>query len=126
MVLSPDDKRVTQADAAARAAQRGNMGELWGLWIPNLTASIAALIMMLTGAKKLRPAYTAYFLAYFAVACGATWLLSSPRYLTACIPLMLAAANASGERRTDIAMTAACTMMQAAYLYMYVNGYYVY
>ena len=40
--------------------------------------------------------------------------------------LMLAAANASGERRTDIAMTAACTMMQAAYLYMYVNGYYVY
>ena len=117
---------ATQADAAARAAQRGNMGELWGLWIPNLTASIAALIMMLTGAKKLRPAYTAYFLAYFAVACGATWLLSSPRYLTACIPLMLAAANASGERRTDIAMTAACTMMQAAYLYMYVNGYYVY
>ena len=113
-------------DAAARAAQRGNTGELWGLWIPNLTASIAALIMMLTGAKKLRPAYTAYFLAYFAVACGATWLLSSPRYLTACIPLMLAAANASGERRTDVAMTAACTMMQAAYLYMYVNGYYVY
>lgn len=117
---------ATQVDAAARAAQRGNTGELWGLWIPNLTASIAALIMMLTGAKKLRPAYTAYFLAYFAVACGATWLLSSPRYLTACIPLMLAAANASGERRTDIAMTAVCTMMQAAYLYMYVNGYYVY
>lgn len=49
-----------------------------------------------------------------------------PRYLTACIPLMLAAANASGERRTDIAMTAACIAMQAAYLYMYVNGYYVY
>lgn len=120
------ESAATQADAAARAAQRGNISELWGLWIPNLTASIAALVMMLTGAKKLRPAYTAYFIAYFAVACGATWLLSSPRYLTACIPLMLAAAGISGERRTDAVMTAACILLQAAYLFMYVNGYYVY
>lgn len=116
----------TQLNAAVSAAKRGESALLWGLWIPNLLASFAALILMRMGAKKLRPSYTAYFLAYFVVACGATWLLSAPRYLTACLPLTFSIAANTDERKYDIAVTAVCILLQLAYLGMYVNGLYVY
>ena len=42
--------------------------------------------------KKLRPSYAAWFIAYFAIAIGTTWLLSGPRYLLAMpvVAMMLA------------------------------------
>lgn len=120
------ESAATQADYAARAVQSGNTGMLAGLWIPNLAASFASLIIMLLSAKKLRPSYTVYFIAYFAVACGATWLLSSPRYLTACLPLCFSVAQLTEERKTDALVTAIFVLLQAVYLYFYVNGVYVY
>lgn len=120
------ESAATQADYAARAAQTGNANQLWSLWIPNLAASIASLVLMLIGSKRLRPSYRVYYLAYFAVSCGATWLLSSPRYLTACVPLCFAAAEITDEKRSDIAMTVILLLLQAVYLYMYVNGMSVY
>ena len=56
---------------------------VWGLWIPNLLWSFFALAIMIPAARRLRPGYTAWFIAYYAVAIGATWLLSAPRYLVA-------------------------------------------
>lgn len=117
---------ATQADQAAIAAQNGSSAMLWGLWIPNIAASLAALTIMLIGAKKLRPSYIAYFLAYFAVCCGATWLLSAPRYLGVCLPLCFAAAQLNDERRSDAIFTAVCILLQCVYLWFYVNGNYVY
>ena len=55
----------------------------WGLWLPNLIAGFAALALFALAADRLRASYTAWFLAYFFVAIGATWLLSAPRYLVA-------------------------------------------
>ncbi len=120
------ESAATQADYAALTVQSGNAGMLAGLWIPNLAASLASLTIMLLGAKKLRPSYTVYFIAYFAVTCGATWLLSSPRYLTACLPLCFSVAQLTEERKSDAAVTAVFVLLQAVYLYFYVNGVYVY
>ena len=59
----------------------------WGLWLPNLLAQLLSLAVMILAAKRMRASYTAYFIAYFVVTMGATWLLSAPRYLAAMISL---------------------------------------
>ena len=78
-----------------------------GLWLPNLLCSFGALGAAAAAGKGLRPGYTAYFLAYFALAVGATWLLSAPRYMTALFPVALALGELSRDRRRDGALTAA-------------------
>lgn len=63
-----------QTEYALSTAAEGNLRQLFGLWLPNLAYSFGALGLMEAAAKRLRPSYTAYFLAYFVVAIGATWL----------------------------------------------------
>ena len=58
-----------------------------GLWLPNVLADFGALIITALAARKLRPSYTAYFIAYYVVAIGATWLLSAPRYMVSISPM---------------------------------------
>ena len=70
----------------------------WGLWLPNLLACFAALAIAALAAKKLRASCTAWFMAYFVVAVGATWLLSAPRYLAA-LPVLPAALALLTEKR---------------------------
>jgi len=50
-----------------------------------------SLLVMLISAKKLRPAYTAWFICYFVICYGTTWLLSGPRYMAVFFPLAIAA-----------------------------------
>ena len=93
---------------------------LLGLWLPNLLFSFSALALMLFAAKKLRPGYTAWFIGYYAVAYGATWLLSGPRYLIALIPLPLAMAAVTEKRQTDRILTACCAVLSALYFLAFV------
>lgn len=83
-------------NAAAAAVSRPT--DFWGLWLPNILAQLISLIIVTLAAKKLRPSYTAWFIAYFAVAIGATWLLSAPRYLAA-LPALSAAMALLTEKR---------------------------
>ncbi len=115
-----------QTEYALSTAAEGNLRQLFGLWLPNLAYSFGALGLMEAAAKRLRPSYTAYFLAYFVVAIGATWLLSAPRYLAACFPLALALAALTDTRRKDALATFLSLAGLVAYLAMYVNGYPVY
>lgn len=70
----------------------------WGLWLPNLLAAFAALALVALAAGRLRPSYTAWFIAYYVVAVGATWLLSAPRYLAA-TPILPAALALLTEKK---------------------------
>ena len=115
-----------QTEYALSASAEGNLRQLFGLWLPNLIYSFGALGLIAAAAKRLRPSYLVYFLAYFAVAIGATWLLSAPRYLAACFPLALALAACADTRRKDAVATAVSLAGLVAYLAMYVNGYPVY
>lgn len=117
---------ATQLDYALRAVADGQITKLLGLWLPNLLYSFASLALVAGAVKKMRPSYTAYFLVYFVVTCGATWLLSSPRYLTAAFPLAMAMAALTKERSKDGVATLACLLLLAGYLGLYANGQYVY
>ena len=93
-----------------------NPANFLGLWLPNLFCSFAALAVMLPAARRLRASYTAWFLAYYLVAIGATWLLSAPRYLTVLLPVPMALARAAKRKAADTALTVLCASLYLLYL----------
>lgn len=104
-----------QTEAAVSRCQSGELEIFMGLWIPNLVCTFGALIVMALAVRRLRPAYSMYFLAYYAVAVGTTWLLSAPRYLAACMPLSLGLASLTEDRRADDAMTVLLVILYVLY-----------
>lgn len=96
-----------------------------GLWFPNVFMIFAALAVMLLAVKKLRASYTAWFIGYFIVAIGATWLLSAPRYLAAFAPISMAAALITDKKKADCIITVCCIMLNLAYLYVFSVRWYV-
>jgi len=99
---------------------------LWGLWIPNILYLFASLGIVIAAQNKLRASNVAYFIAYYAVCMGATWLLSAPRYLTAAYPLALALGAITEKKAADRIATAICIVLFVLYLLAYVNQWYVY
>ena len=79
----------------------------WGLWLPNLIYHFASLALVAAAAKKLRASYTAWFIAYYVIAIGATWLLSAPRYLMAMpvLPMALGALTEKESAKTGAVVT---------------------
>ena len=64
-----------------------NPHNFWGLWMPNLITSFGALILMILAGQKMRGSWMVWFVPYYFIAIGATWLLSAPRYLLVFFPL---------------------------------------
>lgn len=98
---------------------------LLGLWLPNLLYHFGTLGLMIPAAKKLRPEYTAWFLAYYVLAFGAAWLLSGPRYMIALIPVPLALALLTERRAADRAVTLCCGVLSVLYLIAFVERWQV-
>ncbi len=103
-----------------------NASMVWGLWIPNLVYLLASLGIVLAAQQKLRASNVAYFIAYYAVCMGATWLLSAPRYLTAAYPLALALGALTEKKWADRLATSVCIVLFVLYLIAFVNQWYVY
>lgn len=103
-----------------------NTRMLLGLWLPNILYLFAALGIVIGAQNKLRASNVAYFIAYYAVCMGATWLLSAPRYLTAAYPLALALGAITEKKSVDRIATAVCIALFIVYLLAYVNQWYVY
>lgn len=89
-----------QTENAVSAASNST-ALFWGLWLPNLLAQLLSLAAMIFAAKRIRASYTAYFIAYFVVTMGATWLLSAPRYLAAMLSLPAAMSALAENARTE-------------------------
>lgn len=104
-----------QTQCAIRCV-RTNIPELLGLWLPNLIYGFGSLILILLTVKKLRPSDTAWFLAYYFVAMGATRLLSAPRYLIAMPTVSIALSALTEKQRTDTVITAVCAFLSFLYL----------
>ena len=75
---------------------------------------------MALAAKHMRASYTAWFIAYYFVAIGATWLLSAPRYLIALLPVPLSVSMAAGTTARDGVITAVSALLAILYLYAFV------
>lgn len=93
-----------------------NKPNFFGLWLPNILAQLISLALMLFAVKKLRSSYTAYFLAYFIVTMGATWLLSAPRYIAALFTVPVALAAVTQNKKADAVITGLSVLAGAAYL----------
>ena len=107
-----------------------------GLWLPNLLYIFGALFVFIASARTLHSSYSLYFMAYFAVTCGASWLLSGPRYLTALVVIPLALARLCESRDDGVGLararvktavvTAILLVCQVFYLLMYILRYNIY
>ncbi len=117
-----------QSELMLTSLANGDVSSAWALWIPNVIMSFAALIIVLPAQKlkRMRAGYVAYFLVYFAVCIGATWLLSAPRYLAACFALPFALTLLTDDPRADAAVSVVCSLAALAYCCMYAIGYHVY
>lgn len=102
-----------QTENAVSAAGRPAL--FWGLWLPNLLAQLLSLAAMIFAAKRIRASYTAYFIAYFVVTMGATWLLSAPRYLAAMLSLPAAMSALAENARTERVLILLSVLMFFAY-----------
>ena len=115
-----------QVEYMFKALASREMTELLGLWLPNLIAQIVALTVFLLSAKKIRPGYMLYALAYFAFTMGATWLLSAPRYLAGLCVIPLALASLTHKKSVFTLLALVFCAAGAIYLYAFVAGYPVY
>ena len=96
-----------------------------GLWLPNVITVFASLVLILLSVRKIRASYTAWFIAYFVVAIGATWLLSAPRYLVAMMVLPIASASLIKNKTADVIFTVCCCILNIIYLYTFAVRWYV-
>ena len=108
------DTAAYQTENAVSAAAK-SPALLWGLWLPNLLAQLLSLAVMILAAKRMRASYTAYFIAYFVVTMGATWLLSAPRYLAAMISLPAAISALTENARTERVLVLLSALLFFAY-----------
>ncbi|OBZ07602.1 hypothetical protein A8L34_26080 [Bacillus sp. FJAT-27264] len=115
-----------QMEYAVGTFLEGDSRNFLGLWLPNLLTIFSALIVICIAAKKLNPAYTAYFIVYFAFVVAPTWLLSAPRYFIVVFPLAFAAVALTEEKSKDAALTAVSVMGGLLYLALFVAGYPIY
>lgn len=95
----------------------GTDSELFfGLWLPNVLWHFGALTLFAIGSKRLRPSYAAWFIAYFAIAIGTTWLLSGPRYLLAMPVIALLLGQLCDRKRKYWLSAAILVPLSALYL----------
>ncbi len=107
---------ATQANYARRAFF-DNPNAFFSLWLPNLAVGFSSLLLMLFSGKKMRPAYSAWFMVYFAISYGTSWLLSGPRYMAVFFPLAIAAETLPIKRKWILYLIA--LPLAAAYTVMF-------
>ena len=107
-----------------------SFGDNWenfvSLWLPQVIAVLSVLLVMMRKARKLPASYTAYFLVYFAVAIGCTWLLSSVRYLSAAIPVIAALGLSCNKRIKAAFIFPAAVILYLLYMIMYMQRIAIY
>ena len=96
-----------------------------GLWLPNLLSGGAALFVLALTARRQRASDTAWFLCYYIVAMGATWLLSGPRYLLVLWPIHRGLAILTGTKKRRAAVYGLCAVCALFYLYAFCNQWQV-
>lgn len=126
---------ATQTNMLVMSAKT-EIRDLLALWLPNLIFIFGSLAVLLVSVKKMRVSYLLYFAAYVFVSCGASWLLSAPRYLTALavLPIALAHLCRSRDDEEDVkkakskatAITVLLGIGQLLYLMMYIFGLSIY
>lgn len=115
-----------QTDYLINAILSGSRNMVFGLWLPNLLAIVISLVIMLLSHRQLRTSYTAYFICYFFMGISTSWLLSAPRYLLGCFPLLIGLSLLTKKRWVDILVSIACLAGFVVYFYLFLSRQHVY
>ncbi len=91
------------------------------LWVPGLLAVFGSLLLMAFKGRKLPGSYTVYFLCYFAVSVGCTWLLSPVRYLCAALPVIAAVADSCDKKWKTAVIFSVTALLYVLYTVMYMK-----
>ena len=108
-------------DWCVNAIPNGNISVIYSLWIPTVLIAFASLALITDRMRELPSAYIVFFLAYYVLAMGCTWLLSAMRYLSV-VPAIIAAIAMSckSEERTAAIFTVSA-IAYAGYIFMYMR-----
>ena len=104
----------------------GRISTALSLQLPQLIMIFAVLIVYIFAAKRLPASYTLYFMAYFIIAVGCTWLLSAVRYLSVLLPLPAAIAALCSKKGARITAVSLLSVLSFIYLYMYMARLQIY
>lgn len=96
------------------------------LWLCGFAAIYGSLALMIHRARRLPAAYTVYFLCYFAVAVGCSWLLSATRYLCAALPVTVGVSIGCDKKWKTIAIFVLLAVLYILYMLMYMLRWDVY
>ena len=92
----------------------------FGLWLPNVVWLFGTLGLFALTSKRLRPSYAVWFISYFVIAVGTTWLLSAPRYLLAMPVVALMLGLLARKRWQHLLAGGILLPLSALYLYAFV------
>jgi hypothetical protein len=109
-------------NAALTYWRNGQFGLFMGFAGSGVAAMALVMSLIVYGAKRLEPTYTAYAAAYFVMAFGATWLLSAPRYSLVIFPIAMSMAYFTRRVWADRLMTGLYGTGLFVYLYYYIDG----
>lgn len=115
-----------QTDYLITSLQSHDYEAAFALWLPNILYIFGSLGLMLATMKRMRASYVGYFFAYFFMSVSASWLLSAPRYLTCCFPVVLAIAILTDRRRINYPAVALSAILFFLYLYAFIARFPVY
>ncbi len=92
-----------------------------GILLPVVTITVifAALVIFIMNAKRLSASLGAYFLVYFVIAMGCTWLLSSVRYMSVLVPFIACIAFIPKTKTGESITLYASILLYIAYLVCY-------
>jgi len=107
-----------QMEYAATYRKAGNMESWLSLSLPNLLCCFGTLSLLCFGRKQVRLSYLFWMLVYYALAIGATWLLSAPRYLAMLFPLAICIHRLFKSNRAELFAEAVLFLIQTGYLLM--------
>ncbi|MCL2670833.1 MAG: hypothetical protein FWF10_02220 [Clostridiales bacterium] len=95
---------------------------IFGLSLPNLLAIFLSLILLISQHRKLRASYIAYGGLYIIIATSTRWLLSAPRYLFCCFPILIALALGTRKRWwVDVLISFIFGACYVVYFYIYLT-----
>lgn len=86
---------------------------------PTLLTIFVSLLIYSTRAERLPASLNAYFIVYFIITVGCTWLLSAVRYMSVAIPLIAAIALIPKSRKGRIALISITALSHLVFVAFY-------
>ena len=99
--------------------ERGKLRTALVLGYITILSCFLSLEIYLKKARELPVSYSVFFIFYFVVAMGCTWLLSAVRYLSVLLPLIAAIALIPKKRSGEITLVGIMGIIHLGYLVLY-------